>query len=171
MRRKIIWTVLAIVFANIALHLNYKHEQNGLLLIIDEQPVDAIGNAKNLWNKVSRNCTKVSRLNPGNAHYQESLTLIKNYSPPSSASARIKGLWSVENWTLAEVEFEELLPAVILIKKEKESAYIVPNAVWSAHTQPWHAASYIRQFMTRQAHDVAPNLINCFDPQSSFYQY
>jgi len=170
MKHKIIWIFVAIVLANIASHLSYRQEQNGFLLIIDEQPVDALGIVNNLWTQFSRNCAKVARLNPGDAHYQERLNLLKNYSPPSSASAHINGLWSEGKWSLVEVEFKELLPAVVLIKKEKDGAHIVPNAVWSAHTQPWNAATFIRQYMTRQAPDVPPDLINCFDPQSSFYR-
>jgi hypothetical protein len=71
---------------------------------------------------------------------------------------------------LAEVEFAQLLPAVVLMHTVNGSTAIVPGAVWSGYTQPWKAAPHIRRYLSQQGGAAPRDLFECFEPQSaSFY--
>ena len=72
----------------------------------------------------------------------------------------------MESWTLVEVEFKDLLPAVVLIQTTNSQPLIVPHALWSGYTQPWTAAPYIRNYIEQQVPHMPVALTRCFDPLS-----
>ncbi|NBW77725.1 MAG: hypothetical protein EBR27_01720 [Betaproteobacteria bacterium] len=153
-----------------SLHVDLKHEENGLLLVVDEYPIDVVGITQNQWNKLTRNCDSVQKLSSDQATYKLAKKLIQSYSPPSSESAQIASAWSIDGWIMAEVEFNELFPAVVLIKNTGDDAYIVPQALWSGYTKPWKAAPYIRQYLARQAKEMPATLLKCFEPVSQSFR-
>jgi hypothetical protein len=101
------------------------------LLVVDNQEFDFIGGIHNKWNRYTRSCSSVTRLSPSEEKYQIAQSLIENYSPPNSKFATIASAWSADAWTLVEVKFTDLLPAVVLIQTKGDQHFIVPNAVWS----------------------------------------
>lgn len=169
--KKNVYLVLLTVtlLAVISIHVHWTTNENGTLLVIDNKPVDLLGAIHNHWNRVCRTCSAVTRLSPKDTKYQIAETLIKNYSPPSSQTAVVAGAWSMESWTLVEVEFQDLLPAVVLIQTTENQPLIVPNAVWSGYTQPWAAAPYIRNYIEQQVPQMPVALTRCFDPQSQSF--
>ena len=170
MKKNVYLVLLAVtLLAVISIHVHWTKTENGTLLVIDNKPVDLLGAIHNQWNRVSRTCSAVTRLSPKDTKYQIAETLIKNYSPPSSQTAVVAGAWSMESWTLVEVEFQDLLPAVVLIQTTENQTLIVPNAVWSGYTQPWAAAPYIRNYIEQQVPEMPVALTRCFDPQSQSF--
>ena len=153
-----------------SIHVDLKHGENGKLLVLGEHPIDVVGIARNQWNNLTRNCDSVQKLSSDQATYKLAKGLVQSYSPPSSESAQIASAWSIDGWILAEVEFNELFPAVVLIKNTGANAYIVPQAVWSGYTKPWKAAPHIRQYLARQAKEMPIELLNCFDPESHSFR-
>jgi hypothetical protein len=153
----------------ISIHVHWTTNENGTLLLIDNKPVDFLGAINKQWNRATRTCNAVTRLSPKDKKYQIAESLIRNYSPPSSQTAVIAGAWSIESWTLVEVEFKDLLPAVVLIQTTNSQPLIVPNAVWSGYTQPWTAAPYIRNYIEQQVPQMPVTLTRCFDPQSQSF--
>ena len=85
-------------------------------------------------------------------------------------SAMIAGAWTVDAWTLVEVEFTDLLPAVVLIQTKEGKSFIVPTTVWSGYTKPWKSAPYIRKYIFNNAPGMPPALTNSFEPQSESFQ-
>jgi hypothetical protein len=69
-----------------------------------------------------------------------------------------------------EVESDVLLPAVVALKQSNGEFTIIPNAIWSGYTQPWVAAPFIRDYLSRQAPDMPADLLACFTPQSKSFQ-
>ena len=124
------------------------------------------------WRNTCKwNCAAVSQLQPTDAKYQRAKLLIKNYSPPNSESAQIASAWTAGEWTLIEVEFTDLLPAVVLIQTKENHSFIVQDAVWSGYTKPWKSAPFIRQYISKNRSDMPTALTDCFEPQSlSFLQ-
>ena len=170
MKKNVYLVLLAVtLLAVISIHVHWTTKENGTLLVIDNKPVDLLGAIHNQWNRVSRTCSAVTRLSPKDTKYQIAETLIRNYSPPSSQTAVVAGAWSMESWTLVEVEFQDLLPAVVLIQTTENQTLIVPNAVWSGYTQPWAAAPYIRNYIEQQLPQLPVALTRCFDPQSQSF--
>lgn len=159
-------TVLCVVY----LHVEWVPADNGSLLVIDGRKIDLLGIADNRWNQITRNCDALVRLAPSDDKYQTALSLIKEYSPPDSVSAKIASAWTLGSWTLVEVEFEELLPAVVMIRASENESFIVPSAIWSGYTVPWKSAPYIRRYLSQQAPEAPKSLTNCFDPQSSSFK-
>ena len=170
MKKNVYLVLLAVtLLAVISIHVHWTTNENGTLLVIDNKPLDLFGAIHNQWNRVSRTCSAVTRLSPKDTKYQIAETLIKNYSPPSSQTAVVAGAWSMESWTLVEVEFQDLLPAVVLIQTTENQTLIVPNAVWSGYTKPWAAAPYIRNYIEQQVPQLPVALTRCFDPQSQSF--
>ena len=159
-------TLVAVLF----LHIELVTTENGALLVVDNQEFDFIGSINNQWNRHTRSCNSVKRLLPSEAKYQLAQSLIENYSPPHSKFAMIASAWTAEEWILVEVEFTDLLPAVVLIQTKEHESFIVPNATWSGYTKPWKSAPYIRKYISNIGNGMPPSLTNCFDPQSHSFQ-
>ena len=162
--------LLATLVAVLFLHIEWITTENGTLLVLDNQEIDFFGSINNQWNRYTRSCNSVTRLSPSEEKYQIAQSLIENYSPPQSKFVTIASAWSANTWTLVEVEFTNLLPAVVLIQTKGDQHFIVPNAVWSGYTKPWKSAPFIRKYVLSNAPGMPPALTNCFEPQSQSFQ-
>jgi hypothetical protein len=107
--------------------------------------------------------------NAEQAVFQSIHKAIQAYSPPHSESAQIAGVWTLDAWALAEVEFESLLPAVVTLQMTDGAYHIVPRGIWSGHTKPWMAAPLIRTYFQKQVADIPSPLVNCFSPRSKSF--
>ena len=170
MKKRTSLSVLLLVLLAIgASHLGWATRDNGMLLDIDGREIDVAGLAADQWTRWTRSCKHVKRLEPQDPQYQRAVSLIAAYSPPHSATVRLAGVWGMDTWALAEAEFADLLPAVVLIDFSGAAPHIVSQAVWSGYTKPWKAAPFIRDYLLRQVPDLPPPLAACFDPQSSSF--
>jgi hypothetical protein len=151
-------------------HLNWVQDDLGGLLTIDEQPLDVIGHFENQFTKLTRDCISVQRLSITDPSYKLTQSLIAEYSPPDSRLSTIAAVWHMDDWLLAEVEFKELLPAVVLIQRNGLDATIVPDAVWSGYSHPHLPAPFIRRFLIQKLDAPPLDLINCFEPQSQSFK-
>jgi len=165
-KRTSVSVLLLVVLAVVASHIGWAARDNGTLMVLDGREIDIGGIASDQWTQLTRNCQGVVRLQPGDETYQVTRRLISEYSPPHSASVQLAGVWAMDKWVVAEAEFAELLPAVVLLDLSGIEAKIMSNAVWSGYTKPWKAAPFIRDYLTRQSPDLPPSLTKCFDPQS-----
>jgi len=164
MPKRISIYVLILVSVGVFLnHFSVAQKENGLLLVIDGREVDAMGMAQEKWVKLTRNCERVAQLDSNTQKRLEILKLIQAYSPPNSESAQIVSLLKVEEWFLAEVQFKDLLPAVVLIQDRDGQLGIVPNAIWSGETHPWLAEPFIRQYISHKAPQAPKALLECFE--------
>jgi hypothetical protein len=171
MKNKARVVLLAATFlAVVSLHVEWTKSDNGSLLVVDHQEIDFFGIVHHQWNRITRNCHSVTRLAPIQEKYQIAQSLIEDYSPPHSMSAKITSASSADAWTLVEVEFTDLLPAVVLIHAKGNQSFIVPHAVWSGYTKPWKSAPLIRKYILKNGNGVPPALLDCFDPQSQSFQ-
>ena len=151
-------------------HIGWIRDDLGILLTVDERPIDVIGNFENQLNQLTRNCDSVERLTASNKKHQLAQSLIDGYSPPDSRNSKIVSVWAMNTWLLAEVEFRDLLPAVVLIEKADADASILPDAVWSGNTSPHLPAPFIRKFLIQKLASPPLALIKCFEPQSSAFR-
>ena len=172
MKKKVAWTVLGLVLLGVvASHVSWEKKDNGYLLVIDGRDVDLLGKLRNDWNRAQRSCERVLFLTAQDPRYEEVKATIQAYSPPQSNSAKLAGVWAAGDWRLAEAEFDQLLPAVVLMHVVNDAPVIVPHAVWSGYTQPWKAAPHIRRYLALQGGDSVPtDLYDCFEPQSGSFQ-
>jgi len=169
-RRIPIMVLVAVLLGVVLSHLSIKSTENGMLLVVDEREMDALGNLQNRWTSLTSSCDSVQMLHPEDDVYQEALMVLKAYSPPQSHQARVASVWQMGDWLLVESEFIDLLPAVVPLQRTGGGLQIVPEAVWSGYTLPWKAAPFIRQYIQKQSPQTPKSLLNCFEPQSQGFQ-
>ena len=168
MSPRVALAALAVTLIGVTLsHVEWAQADNGHLLVVDGRPVDVQGWLHNLRNRVQRDCTTVQVLQAGNALLHPPLQVLREHSPPASRSARVAGAWASGDWMLLEVEFDALLPAVVLMHKTGTDWTVAPQGVWSGQTQPWQAAPLIRAYLSGQVASAPAPLLACFDPQSA----
>ncbi len=170
MKKKVALPLLAIVLVGvIASHISFKPADHSYLMVVDGIEIDVLGKLKNQWLTHTQNCKDVSQLQEGSANFKAIQNTIQSYSPPQSQSAQIASMWSLGNWTLAEVEFEALLPAVVTLQTDNNEPKIVPHGIWSGLTKPWMTAPLIRTYLTKQVPEIPSTLLNCFVPRSKSF--
>ena len=151
-------------------HVGFVEEDNGTLMDVDGKLIDVIGIMSDFKTRILRSCASVKPLLPQSPDYASAMTAIRNFSQPDSASARIASLLQHDGWLLAEVEFDALLPAVVLLRKKQNAIMIQDRAIWSGTTHPWEAAPLIRHYIARQATDAPALLFACFTPRSMAFK-
>ena len=169
-KRTSAWVLLLVTAGVLLSHLSWEEKDNGYLLMVDGVPLDVLGHARDHWTQLTRQCTAVVRASEHDPRFSQARAVIQAYSPPASASAQLRSLWSVDDWLLAEVEYNDLLPAVVLLRATEKELAILPDAVWSGYTRPWKAAPYIRQYLKQRKHSVPAALFDCFEPQSEAFR-
>ena len=167
MKKRVALPLLLLVLVGVsASHLGIKSADNSHLLVLDGREIDVLGKIKNHWVAATTSCQAVAQLQASDPPYAEVLKQIQPYSPPSSQSARIASLWTMGAWTLAEVEFKDLVPSVVVLQTLNGKPQILPRAIWSGYTRPWVAAPFIRHYLASRAPEIPVTLLNCFKPQS-----
>ena len=164
-----VYVLLLVTLSVVLTHVSYKKKDNGVLLVVDEREVDIVGMVREKWVKFRRRCDRVTHLYPQSDQHQTIQQLIRDHSPPGSASVHIRSLQTMENWALAAVEFKDLLPAVVLIEHSDDVPTIVSHAIWSGYTHPWQPAPYVRDYISGKAPHVSTELFDCFEPGSRFF--
>ena len=97
-------------------------------------------------------------------------TAIQSYSPPDSIPIKVIYVWTSGTWAIAEVEFEKLLPAVVLVKNLDTSATVIGDAIWSGLTKPWKSGPFIRAYLSQKSSDTPEALLNCFELQTDSFK-
>jgi hypothetical protein len=169
-RRISVLVLIAVLVGVLFSHVGYKNTENGLLLVVDAKEIDLIGDLNNRWTSLITPCDSVARLEVGDPDFQEALEALRQYSPPQSQKAKVASIWQMGNWMLVESEFEDLLPALVLLERVDNHPQIVPQALWSGYTIPFKAAPFIRQYIKKQSPNTPTQLLNCFKPQSASFQ-
>lgn len=164
-KRISIYVLLAVTLGVVFSHFSVQQQENGPLLIVDGRPVDVLGMAQDRWVKLHRSCDGVQPLQVDSPAYAGLHQLIRAYSPPASESAQIVQALTTGKWSLLEVQFKTLLPAVVLVDQTGEVPRIIPNAVWSGQTHPWRPAPFVRQYISNKAPQAPSDLLDCFEPQ------
>jgi len=161
---KAIWIVLWLCLLGVLFsHVGLQADENGHLLNLDGRLVDVIGEWRQFQTKFSRNCDNVQTLSLDEPVSLAALKAVQSYSPPDSASAQLQSLIQEREWLLAEVQFESLLPAVIILHQTEGRLDLLDQSIWSGSTAPWKAAPRIRAYLRQTAPKESDHLIECFD--------
>ena len=114
-RRASLYLLLIVGMGVVLNHVSWREKDGRQLWVVNEKEFDVRGIAQDTWNQLTRDCEGVTHVPPQAPQHQAIEKLIQGYSPPGSNSAQIKTLLSNANWALAEVVFDELFPAVVLL--------------------------------------------------------
>ena len=165
-------------------------QDQGVLLEVAGQPVDAAGRLHGAWQQLSRHCGAVQRWPAGSVRWLEAQQALAAHSPPSSLAARPLQLLALPageageageagaageaEWLLAEVLWDgaavpagaaPLDPAIVPLQRVQGRLQVVTAGVWSGDTGPWAAPVFIRRWLQRQVPALPVALALCLDPQ------
>jgi hypothetical protein len=171
MNKKVSITLLFLLVPFVLLtHVSWSHKENGLMFNVDGRDVDFVGIIKNEWRMVTNTCKTVTELKSEDQKFTMIKTAIQSFSPPDSIPIKVIYVWTSGTWAVAEVEFENLLPAVVVVKNLDANTTVVGDAIWSGITAPWKSGPFIRAYLGQKASDVPVELLNCFELQTSSFK-
>ena len=171
MKRRVGLTVLLVLSVGLALqHVRVEQQDKRWLLNVYEAQLDVQGFGHDQWSKLYRLTQNCARL-PSDATKSQLLNIIQSYSLPDSASAQLVYVATHEHWALAEVWFDKLSPAVVLLKQENSRWQIEPAGIWSGTTHPWRASPFIREFLLSRNPDFPIALLHCWQAQHALWNH
>lgn len=164
MKRHVALIVLALTAAVVIdLHVDWRRADNGVLLRVGEQDIDAWGHARDAWTRLTRRCKSVQTLQIDDPAWAAVQSAVRAYSPPDSQTARVVALSREGEWLLAQVVSDTLMPAVVTLRSQGQTTDLVPRGVWSGNTAPWIAAPWVRDYLRRQVPQLPPALTDCLE--------
>ncbi len=128
-------------------------------LVLNGRPVDVTGQADQAWTRWWRDCGQVQVMHEP-AALRLALDAVRRFSPPDSLSGEWVSVQQHKSWVLAQVRFERLHDAVVLMRTSARRAEVV--AVWSGFTHPHQPEAWIRRHLIVQAPQAPPALLDCF---------
>ena len=144
------------------LHLELEKSDDSWLLLVDGRTVDVAGYFSQQLTFLTRRCDQVDIVVPTEPLHVQTLKTIRLYSPPHSFSAQLLQLNRQNDWLLAQVRFDELQDAVILLKQSGQKIFIPTGGIWSGSTYPHLPEPFIRRFIRNKVPVVPDELMSCF---------
>ena len=151
------------------LHLDIETSDDSWLLWVDGRPVDAAGYISEQFTAFTRRCDQVETVMPDDPLHEQALNVIRQYSTPDSLTAQLLHLTRQHEWLLAQVEFDQLQDAVVLLTQSEQDIVIPTGGIWSGSTHPHRPEPLIRRFIRSGVPSAPEELLNCFQ-LSSFNQ-
>ena len=176
MKKYVALSLLAMTaLAVVASHLDVEHHDDSYLLQVDGVPVDVRGHVSDALNRATRRCDGIAQSLPGDSFSDSKVTSVKEaisaYSPPDSHRLKLLQLLSSGPWVLAEVEFAELQPAVIVLEQNAKGLTVYHHSIWSGSTRPWMEGPWIRRYLRQSAPQVPSDLWACYDPTPALFDW
>lgn len=174
MKRHVAATLLALTTLGVInAHVDVDAQDGRYFGVWQGKKHDLIGKLEEHRNRLWRHCSAVQRATPDSAAAAQVMALIRNYSPPDSRQAQLISLQQLGPWLVAELNFTQLNPAVVLLRQEGEALQLLERAIWSGSTAPWEPGPRIRAHLLGQV--VAPTahsallatLLACYEPDSA----
>lgn len=144
-------------------HLELESSDDSWLLLVDGRPVDVVGYFSEQFTSLTRRCNQVEMVIPGDPLQEQALNAIRQYSPPDSFSAQILQLTRQHDWLLAQVKFDQLESAVVLLTQLDQKYSIPTGGVWSGSTHPHRPEPFVRRFIRANVPLVPAQLMSCFE--------
>ena len=170
MKKYVALTVLALTAVGVvASHLDIEQHDDSFLLRVDGTRFDLRGQVSAYVNQLTRRCDAVQARTLDEPLAQAVKQAISDFSPPDSRSLQLRQISTSGPWVLAEVEFANLQPAVILWNQQAHGLAIDNGLIWSGSADPWVAGPWIRRYLQQRAQQVPRGLLACFDPTKALF--
>ena len=144
-------------------HVDWERLDGRRLLVLSGQPFDVTGWAAEQALAWRRDCSQLAPLQMDSPAADQVLAVIRQHSLPDSQSARGLQIRQLGDWALAEVAFESLKPALVVLRLQGGQWRVQDRAVWSGSTAPWNSAHFVRRYLRQQAPDLPQVLLDCTD--------
>jgi hypothetical protein len=170
MKKYVALTLLAVTALGVIdSHLDVEQHDDSYLLRVDGVRFDVRGHVSAYVNQLTRQCDAVDARTLDGAMAQAVKQAISDFSPPDSRSLKLRQISTAGSWVLAEVEFSQLQPAVILWDQQAQGYTIDNRLIWSGSADPWVAGPWIRRYLQQRAPQVPRALLACFDPTKALF--
>jgi hypothetical protein len=150
-------------------HVDWVPQDGRQLLEVSGQRWDLRGWAAEQLLQLRRDCKPVRSWPPDSPIARAVLPVIHQHSLPDSQSARWLQLQQLGDWSVAEVEFDHLQPALVVLRLQAGQWRVQDQAVWSGLTAPWHSGDFVRRYLRQQAPDLPQALLACVSVDPALY--
>ena len=151
-------------------HVSFEAMDDSHVLNVDGMRWDVWGAAQDHLNTLTRQCEGVKRVTEEQDMDVSLWAAVREHSPPDSRQMKVRQLHSTGQWYLAEVSFETLQPAVILLKRTGNKIEIQEGALWSGSVGLWLPGPWIRRYLQRQAVAAPADLLACYEPSPGLFK-
>ncbi len=170
MKRHVALTLLALTTLGILnAHVDLPQVDGRRFVLAQGRLHDPLGWLEDRWNTLRRSCGAVRTIAPSDPTHARVRQAIQAFSPPDSHSAQLVQLLALGPWLLAEVEFAQLSPAVVVLHGAP-APVVMDGAIWSGSTEPWRPAPLIRQHLRARAPGMPADLAACYTPQQALFK-
>jgi hypothetical protein len=167
MKKHVAATLLGLTVLGLAdVHLDLESVDDGHVVRWQGRQHDVRGALAEQTNAWWRSCGAVQRLHESSDQAQQVLRLIAQHSPPDSTRLQLVRLLKQGDWLVAELTFERLSPAVVLLQSDGPPGALAERAIWSGSTEPWRSGPHIRAYLRSRAPQAPQALLDCLDPVS-----
>lgn len=174
MKRHVAATLLALTTLGVLnAHVDVEAQDGRYFGVWQGKKHDVLGWLSDRNNQLWRDCSAVRQPGPGSQTAEQVLALIREYSPPDSRQAQLVSLQQQGRWLVAELNFEKLNPAVVLLHQDGDALQLPERAVWSGSAAPWRPGPRIRAHLLTQGQqaqegpaELPASLLACYDPAS-----
>ena len=144
-------------------HVDWERLDGRRLLSVSGQRFDVTGWAAEQALAWRRDCRQLAPLPMDSPAAEQVLEVIRQHSLPDSQSARGLQWRLLGEWVVAEVAFDSLKPALVVLRLQGGQWRVQDSAVWSGSTVPWNSAHFVRRYLRQQAPDLPQALLDCID--------
>ena len=144
-------------------HVDWERLDGRRLLSVSGQRFDVTGWAAEQALAWRRDCRQLAPLPMDSPAPEQVLEVIRQHSLPDSQSARGLQIRQLGDWVVAEVTFDTLKPALVVLRQQGGQWRVQDRAVWSGSTAPWNSAHFVRRYLRQQAPDLPQALLDCTD--------
>jgi hypothetical protein len=133
---------------------------DGFVISVGAYVVDPVGEAKLAYTRATRDCSSVQK-----ADTQSLLSALasSDLDPKlKAAQPSPRAGWKQDGWLLVEADFENLEPALFLVKQRLNQFEVL--ATYSGTAAPFNDIQFIHQYLVTQRRDVPLPLVNCYEP-------
>lgn len=138
--------------------------ENSYILVTAKHVYDPLGHIKDLFNRLSRDCSHVIVVAPLSQDWlaiRKELSHLKELYETEATPLRIM---QEGTWFLAKAEFAALEPAIFALNYEGHTLQVRTNGVWSGAAGPWVPGPLIREYIQSHVPSVPHSLVQCFEP-------
>ncbi|MTW11768.1 hypothetical protein GM658_14270 [Pseudoduganella eburnea] len=134
---------------------------DGFIIVVGQHVVDPIGEMHVAVTRISRDCTRVLR-RPTNSPLVESL---KKFIDGETADEKSipRAAWTSGDWILIESDFVNREPAIILLRHDGKSQYLV-TATYGGTAAPFNDVQAIHEYFRKSAPAAPAQLLYCYEP-------
>lgn len=161
MERLFYSTFFLVVLLNaLLIFTNLELAYSKYILIMHDHYLSSKTRITDTANRITRHCSKVTRVQPGSSDWNEVATDFNSRIPGLISTTR--AVLQQGDWRLAEIEHSNLTPMILLYKTPLENLSSVHG--YTAVVTPVVNAAAIQDYFFQHAPSAPEALIRCYDP-------